>query len=102
MEPGIAYLEIALRLRKLARGWLRATPARASLPLASMPRRPPVGAGELRKRVRALRDRLDQNALEGDRRVWLSAQLAALDTALAVLDDQRFSYQQLGRALPWG
>lgn len=49
----------------------------------------------MREQVRALGDAVDRNDLEEDRRVWLSAQLAALDTALAVLAGQRFSYRQL-------
>ncbi len=50
---------------------------------------------ELREQVRVLRDTLEQNTLEEDRRVWLSAQLAALDTMLTVLAGQQFSYRQL-------
>jgi len=94
-EPGIAYLEIALRLRKLAPWLVESYTGPSELAARVDAEQPPVGASELREQARALGDALDRSDLEEDRRVWLSAQLAALDTALAVLAGQRFSYRQL-------
>jgi hypothetical protein len=54
-----------------------------------------VPAGKLREEVRDLTDTLQEHVLEKDRRAWLSAQLAALDTALGSIAGQQFGYRQL-------
>jgi hypothetical protein len=94
MDPGIAYLEIALRLRKLA-PWLVESYTGPGELVARVDAERPVPAGELREQVRALADTLHEHDLEKDRRIWLSAQLAALDTALGSLAGQQFGYRQL-------
>ncbi|MBV8987666.1 MAG: hypothetical protein JO372_03800 [Solirubrobacterales bacterium] len=55
-------MEIALRLRKLAPWLVESYTGPSELAARVDAERPRVGAGELRERVRALRDRLDQNA----------------------------------------
>ncbi len=94
MEPGVAYLEIALRLRRLA-PWLVEGYIGPSELVAAVEDAPPEGAAELSERVRAVREALADACVEEDRRRWLDAQLKALDTVLAVLAGEPLGYRQL-------
>jgi len=94
VDLGIAYLEIALRLRRLA-PWLVESYTGPSELVARIDAEPPLPAGELREQVRALSEAIDEHDLEADRRVWLGAQLAALDTALGALAGEPLGYREL-------
>ena len=94
MEPGVAYLEIALRLRRLA-PWLVEGYIGPSELVAAVEDAPPEGAAELSERVRAVREALADACVEADRRRWLDAQLKALETVLAVLAGEPLGYRQL-------
>ena len=94
VEVGVAYLEIALRLRKLA-PWLVEDYHGPSDLAAAVDAAPSEGPVELAEHVRAVRRTLDGAGLDEDRRAWFDAQLAALDTVLAVLAGERFGYREL-------
>ena len=94
VEVGVAYLEIALRLRKLA-PWMVEDYLGPSDLAAAVDAAPSEGAVELAERVRAVRQTLDGAGLDENRQAWLDAQLAALDTVLAVLAGERFGYREL-------
>jgi hypothetical protein len=90
----IAYLEIALRLRKLA-PWLVESYTGPRELVERIDTELPLGTDELREQVRALADRLPSSDLEQARRVWLSAQLTGLDAALGLLGGEPLSYRHL-------
>jgi hypothetical protein len=94
VDVGVAYLEIALRLRKLA-PWLVEGYIGPSDLVAAVDAAPSEGAVELAEYVRVVRQTLDGAGLDENRRAWLDAQLAALDTVLAVLAGERFGYREL-------
>jgi hypothetical protein len=94
VEAGVAYLEIALRLRKLA-PWLVEDYLGPSDLAAAVDAAPCEGPVELAEHVRAVRQALDGAGLDENRQAWLDAQLAALDTVLAVLAGERFGYREL-------
>ena len=94
MDLGTAYLEIALRLRRLA-PWLVESYTGPRELAARIDAERPVPADELREQVRALDGAVREHDIENDRRVWLCAQLAALDTALGFLAGEPFSYLEL-------
>jgi hypothetical protein len=94
VDVGVAYLEIALRLRKLA-PWLVEDYIGPSDLVAAVDAAPAEGPVELAEHVRAFRQTLDSAGLDENRRAWLDAQLAALDTVLAVLAGERFGYREL-------
>jgi hypothetical protein len=94
VEVGVAYLEIALRLRKLA-PWLVEDYLGPSDLVAAVDAAPPESPVELAEHVRAVRQTLDGAGLDDNRRTWLDAQLAALDTVLTVLAGERVGYREL-------
>lgn len=88
------YLALALRLGKLAPGLVEGYvgPPRLS---AQVDAEAPPSARMLRQEVAELHAALEGYDLEPDRRAWVSSQLEALDTALAYLDGEQFSYREL-------
>jgi hypothetical protein len=94
VNVGAAYLEIALRLRKLA-PWLVEDYLGPPDLAAAVDAAPSETAVELVEHVRRVRQTLDDEDLDATRRLWLDAQLSALDTVLAVLAGERLGYREL-------
>ena len=91
----MGYLEIALRLGRLAPDLVESYTGPSELAALVEAEDSPLPAERLREQVLELRVALVSEALERDRRAWLSAQLAALDTALLQLAHGGFDYRQL-------
>jgi hypothetical protein len=94
VELGLAYLEIALRLRRLVPDWVDSYVGPPDLADA-VGRGRAVAADELRGEVDALRERILYEEEVADRRAWLTAQLRAISTALLWLSGTGFDYSQL-------
>jgi hypothetical protein len=94
VDPGLRYLMLVLRLRKLEPSLVESYvgPAELAARIDSEPAGSPL---ELREQARELRAGLAHEALDPGRRRWLSGQLSALETALGWLAGEALSYREL-------
>jgi hypothetical protein len=93
VDVGLAYLEIALRLRRLVPDWVDSYVGPPDLSDA-VDRDPPPAAGELGEKVEELRQRVQEEEALVDRRAWLLAQLQGIATALRWLSDPSVDYSR--------
>jgi hypothetical protein len=95
VEVGRAYLELALRLRRIAPALVEDYTGPPELAAAIDAERP-VAAPELAEQADGLRAQVHADEqIEPDRRAWLSAQLAGIATALRWFDGLAFGYREL-------
>ncbi len=97
MDLGSRYLELVLRLRKLAPALVddyAGPECLARVVDSELPRSP----SELSEQAKELHRLVQQQQMDSDRRSWLSGQLAAISTVLAWLQGERFSYRELALA----
>jgi hypothetical protein len=95
------YLLLALRLDQrdpgLVDGYLGPADLKAQVDVEQ-----PPSPARLRAAVAELRARVALDVVEPDRRAWLDAQLVALETRAAVLDDEEIPYlEQVARSYAW-
>lgn len=94
VDLGTRYLELVLRFRKLVPRLVEDFIGPEGLARA-INAEPPRSSGELFEQAQELRQRAQEELVDPDRRRWLSAQLAAISTVLAMLGGKRFSYREL-------
>jgi hypothetical protein len=97
VDVGIEYLVVALRLRKLAPELVDSYTGPVELADGVDSERAPTAA-EVVEQARRLRARVAEvKDLEPDRRSWLAAQLAGMETAGRLLGGERIAYREVVR-----
>lgn len=94
VDLGSRYLELVLRFRKLAPSLVEDFTGPGCVARAIDAERP-RSPSELFELAQELRRLVREQEMDSDRRQWLSAQLAAISTALAWLGGKRFTYREL-------
>jgi hypothetical protein len=94
VDLGRGYLELVLRLRRLAPSLVDSYSGRAEL-AALIDAEPRAAALELHEQAQELQRLVGAHEPNRDRREWLRAQLAGISTALLWLAGEQFSYREL-------
>jgi hypothetical protein len=94
VDIGSRYLELVLRLRKLAPSLVEGFSGPAQLAQA-IDTEPSRSSSELFDQTQEILRLARAQDMDSDRRRWLSAQLEAISTALAWLGGKRFTYREL-------
>ncbi len=94
MDVGRRYLELVLRLRRIAPSLVESYAGPAGL-AATIDAEPPVSASELGEQTREFLGQVATGEIDLDRVGWLTAQLTAISTALAWLAGEPFTYREL-------
>jgi hypothetical protein len=94
VDPGLRYLEIALRLKRLEPGMVESHTGLRELAVR-IEREPAPSPDGLRGEVEDLRSTLERDETSRDRRDWLLGQIAGIDAFLGHLEGERPGYRQL-------
>jgi hypothetical protein len=94
VDLGTRYLELVLRFSKLAPSLVESFGGTADL-LARIDMEPPPSARRLIEQAQEVGRLVQEHEVDPMRREWLSAQLAAIETALAWLGGAPLTYREL-------
>jgi hypothetical protein len=96
MDVGARYLELTLRVRRLA-PWLVDSYVGPAELAARVDAEPPLTLSELVEQAADLRAQVTRLGIEGDRIAWLDGQLCGIEVACEWLAGRPLSYRELVR-----